>query len=189
MQKLGATPGKLALVAALAVVLIWVVVAQLPEGATAVADNRPTASPRARQRPPSAGLERGQTEQSKSDAADQPKSDGGEEAAARKWPELSLERIVVLDPLAPPQWLISARNITPTADEKSRLEAEVQKQQRKAEVLEHLREQGTKIVVISAEEKRATIGDQTVRVGDLIEGFQITDITKQGVVLTELEQR
>ena len=47
-----------------------------------------------------------------------------------------------------------------------------------------LREQGTRIVVLTDGEKVAWIGDQSVRIGDSIQGFRITDITAAGVVLT-----
>jgi hypothetical protein len=51
-----------------------------------------------------------------------------------------------------------------------------------------LKKQQTKIVVITDSERVATIGDQSFRVGDTIEGFQVSEITKRGIVLTELSR-
>ena len=41
-------------------------------------------------------------------------------------------------------------------------------------------------MVISGEDRIATIGELSFRVGDTIEGFQVTEITTDGIVLTEL---
>ena len=51
-------------------------------------------------------------------------------------------------------------------------------------VLEELKKQHSKIIVISHEDRIATIGELSFRVGDMIEGFQVTAITTDGIVLT-----
>ncbi len=177
---MGATPGKLALVGVLAVVLLVVLVGQLSDSkSTPQLANRRT--PLLNQSSRSAKLNPQLTIQSNSSTDFREQS-----SEPPTWPDLSLETIVAFDPFATPPWLSSATTAGPTDD--SQL-SEASRQAQKAEALKQLQEQGTTIVVIASDGKRATIGEQTVRIGDHIEGFVITDITKQGVVLSEFEQQ
>ena len=189
MQKIGATPGKLALVGVLGIVLIAVIAVQLPgrtDSAGAAATRRQARTRSESKRRPAARLRR--TTPAKTDTTENKKpASESVEAEPRHWPELPLEEIVGYDPLATPHWLAEARRAAPPEEKRKQLAAEAERQQEKANLLEKLREQGIQAVVISAGKKEAIIGDQPVHVGDFLEGFQVTDITKQGVVLKEIQ--
>jgi|GEM_PF-6244689 len=90
------------------------------------------------------------------------------------WPSGDLAVALVNNPFQLPTW----------AATKPRITAE-----RPAGQLAKLQQQGASIVVIGTEQKSATIGEQRVHVGDILEGYQITDITSQGVVLNKLNPR
>jgi hypothetical protein len=189
MKKIGATPGKLALIGVLAVVLVTVIASQLPNRSTSttVALNSSTPSRTEPTRQSVSDQRKTRSAGSKPSNTKVKSSDAPENQSPHVWPKLSIDQIATYDPLVAPDWLIAARNAIPPKDKKSQQLAETERQKRNTAALKILREQGTKAVVISAGEKRALIGEQPVHIGDNIEGFQITDITKQGVVLTETE--
>jgi len=184
MKRMGATPGKLALVGVLAVVLVTVIVGQLPDSTT---------TPEVARRPRTPML----NQSNSTAAANQPRPFHSNSATKSKeqsskpptWPELSLETIVAFDPFATPLWLSSAGAAAQAGPADSSLLTEAAWRAQKASILKKLQDQGTTIVVITSTDKRATIGSQTVRIGDHIEGFVISDITRQGVVLSEFEKR
>jgi hypothetical protein len=161
LARSGATPRKLATVGVLTLVLIAVVWHNAPESAEPVAEQAPQAPP----------LE------AKIEAAPAPKPTLT--ILARKWPEISLDKAVRNDPFAMPSWYLMAQAEEGTAGASLA---------RSAQVLEELKKQQTKIIVISNEDRIATIGDQSFRVGDMIEGFQVTEITTDGIVLTEINR-
>lgn len=167
LARSGATPGKLAAVGMLGVVLVLVLWSNFAPSRTAVA-RKP------RQTSSSAKPDKQQT--ALAAAAKRPMLD---KKIPRKWPKLSLDDVVKHDPFAMPMWYLTAR-----ADEQG---TGVSAIARSAQVLEELKKQQTRIVVISGEERIATIGDLSFRVGDMIEGFQVTAITTDGVVLTEVD--
>jgi len=189
MKRSGATPGKLALVGVLAVILVAVIVGQLPEKTAApeLANKRPASHRKHNTQKPTPTLLKNIPGKSRFEKTNTSTNSKEQPLQKPTWPKLSLKTIVAFDPFAPPTWLTQARTAEQSGDPEGLYLSETSRQKRKDEVLEKLREQGTTIVVISAEEKRATIGEQSVRIGDRIEGFLITDITKQGVVLSEIE--
>jgi hypothetical protein len=166
LARSGATPGKLAAVGALGVVLVIVLWSNL-------APSRPTAARKPRQSTSPAKAEK---QPAPAVAAQPPKL---EKKVPRNWPKLSLDDVVKHDPFAMPMWYLTAR-----ADEQG---TGVSAIARSAQVLEELKKEQTRIVVISGEERIATIGELSFRVGDMIEGFQVTAITTDGVVLTEVD--
>lgn len=159
-EKLGATPGKLALIAVLSIVLIVVVVQQFPGRGSM---QTPASSSKA-------------TVQSKavdnSSVPDTGKQTNISEKASRPWPQPDLPSLVTSDPFVIPDWAKENR-VSNVAQQPARLQ--------------ELQEQGASIVVIAAEEKSARIGEQRVSVGDVVEGYRITDITTRGVILNKLE--
>ncbi len=189
MEKAGATKGKLALVAVLAVVLVIVVAGQLGGGSTTADVKRPGATSESPATPGRVAVVQPSQESS-------PASAVANDAPA--WPDLSLEDIVRHDPLAVPAWFqtVVPDNDPTEAEERAFAEerlaaaaaAEAERQQRNAIVLEELRQQGAQIVVLAGNDKVAAIGERWVRVGDRIEQFEITDITRGGVVLSEIRQ-
>lgn len=166
LARSGATPGKLAAVGVLGVVLVIVLWNNLaPSQPTTAEKPLPNTSPAKAEKQAAPAV-----------AAKQPKLG---KKMPRKWPKLSLDDVVKNDPFAMPMWYLTAR-----AEEQG---TEVGSLARSAQVLEELKKQQTRIVVISGEERIATIGDLSFRVGDMIEGFQVTAITTDGVVLTEVD--
>ena len=161
LARSGATPRKLAMVGVLTLALIAVIWHNASGSAQPVAK-------KVRQAP---------TSEAKIEAAPAPKPIVT--IAVRKWPEISLDKAVKNDPFAMPSWYLMAQaeEGTPGAS-----------LARSAQVLEELRKQQTKIIVISHEDRIATIGEQSFRVGDMIEGFQVTEITTEGIVLTEINR-
>jgi type IV secretory pathway VirB10-like protein len=167
LERHGATPSKLAVVGILAVVLVAVVWHNI-RATTAPAEARET-------RPKTPAVQAVAKRESK-----QPAPSKRERAAdvPRIWPKFTLEKVTKYDPLAKPMWYLMAH-----ASESGSQGASLA---RSAQVLEELKKQPTKIVVISGDERIATIGELSFRVGDTIEGFQVTEITTEGIVLTEI---
>lgn len=190
MKRIGATPGKLALVGVLAVVLATVVVGQLPDSsvaATPAAAGLRTTLPDSSNPPKIANQQQTTSSQSKLHTKPSITTRNAKKKTSEPptWPDLSLETVVAFDPFAAPPWLNDARAAAQAGPADERFLSEAARRAQKEAVLKKLQEQGTTIVVISSDDKRATIGKQTVRVGDHLEGFVITDITKQGIELSE----
>jgi hypothetical protein len=163
----GATPAKLATVGVLAGVLGFVIWNQVSSGVQPAVANK-TRQPTAPQTQVVA-----QPASTSTAVATQHQA----AAETRHWPKLKLEKIVKNDPFARPMWYLMAQ-----AEESG---SQAGSLVRSAQVLEELKKQQTKIVVISGEDRVATIGEQSFRVGDTIEGFEISEITRTGIVLTE----
>ncbi len=166
LERTGATPAKLATIGVLAAVLGFVLWSQLAGDAPITAKKtRQTTTPRAN---------------SALKPAVKPVSVGAAPtvpAKPRKWPKLKLEDIAKTDPFAMPMWYLMAK-----ANEAG---GEAESLVRSAQMLEELKKQRTRIVVITGDERVAAIGDHSFRVGDTVEGFEISEITKDGIVLTE----
>ena len=164
-NRFGLTPAKLALVAVLALVQVVVIVRAVRHRWASVAEAAPVQASRmapmaVRPRP-----------------APQPTASPASPAAVvhrRSWPKVSLEEALEFDPFEKPGWLATA---IVAADR-------VAGQQ--SEMLEQLKQQGASIVVVSGDAKAATIGDQQFRIGDVIDGYQVTDITVRGVEFTKV---
>jgi hypothetical protein len=167
LERNGATPAKLASVAVLAGVLGLVLWSQLAGDAPIAAKKtRQTTAPQAKS---------GETKPAMKTVSVEPVQT--QPAKPRTWPKLKLDDIAKTDPFAMPIWYLMAK-----ADES---DGQAGSLVRSAQVLEELKKQQTKIVVITDDERVATIGDQSFRVGDTIEGFEISEITRNGIVLTE----
>jgi hypothetical protein len=96
----------------------------------------------------------------------------------RDWPEIALANVVKHDPFAMPIWYLAAQ-----ADDNAAAGGLLA---RSAQVIEELKKVQSRIVVITAEDRMAMLGDLSLREGDTIEGFQVTKITTEEIVLTEL---
>lgn len=161
MQKSGATPGKLALVGCLAVGLVFVLWNQESDE-TVAQQNSPQTPPPELVAAPKQSLV--------------PKAIVTEQVL-REWPQIPLKSVMKNDPFAKPAWYLATLTDASQSGDESALLAEKQ--------LEKLRKEQTKIVVISNGERVATIGEESYRVGDIVAGFEITEINMDGVVLTE----
>ena len=166
-NKIGATPGKLALIAVLALVLVGVIAANWPSAAEVPASE--TESTAARRAPRSPASTSGQQTQPAT-----PAGPFGEFAEDGHWPELPLRQVTSFDPLATAAW---AKPPDTAADGTVLTETQV------SELL------GAKeaIIFVSGDKRIARIGDKEFQVGDRLGRYLISEISPRGVVLSETE--
>lgn len=160
-DKVGATPAKLVLIGVLSLVLVVVIVRQLPE----------SKSPRVQAQGAAPSSTGEPAASSKKIAAASPSSSEKKNARA-PWPKTEISELLTSDPFAAPDWAIA------------KVEDPVEQEAGK---LNELQKQGVSIVMFGEDGKSATIGEQKVRIGDVLEGYKITDITAQGVVVSKLD--
>mgnify|MGYP007059381861 CR=1 FL=1 len=169
LQKSGATPGKLALVGCLAVCLVFVLCNQQYDDVsqTTLLNDSPH-------------VEADQPTTSDETASIAAKSQAvqTQEKKEQQWPNLVLEEVIANDPFAMPNWFHAALVSKPTDSTVPVMQADQ---------FEPLSNERTKIVVISNNNRVATIGKDNYRVGDTIEGFQITEIDLNGVVIEGID--
>ncbi|QDU54769.1 hypothetical protein [Aeoliella mucimassa] len=174
MEQVGATPGKLALIGVLALVLVFVLVrnfrgtsapkVELATPAEVAASTRPNARERT------------------------PKLRVAITPAIEAWPQPVLEEVLSHDPLALPTWartspevnsgprsLTGGGPIAPTASPQQ-------------QALAQLKEQGATAIVEIDGTLVALVGDKTIRVGDRLEGYYVKRISQAGVVLSSERQ-
>lgn len=160
LEKMGATPGKLALIAVLASVLVFVIVRQLPSrGSGQSSSTQVQAHARATEE---VSQEPQQALVTESEEAELP------------WPPLDMIELLAIDPFSTPSWAV---------------QPETDADQTEATDLVQLQKQGVSVVMITEEGKTASIGERNVHVGDVLEGYQITDITAQGIVVHKLSSQ
>lgn len=166
----GATRSQLALIGVLSLVLVGVIVAQLPDSLP-----KPERRARAQARPtvPSA-----LPEETKSDPKPQ------KEKPKPDWPAFSPSEVARRDPFAMPAWYRDIQSLSVQENE-TVTEPEVEQKL----VLKELQETGAAIVLIADSMRIAEVGDQQVRVGDKIDGYEVSDITPSGVILTKSKSR
>jgi hypothetical protein len=165
-NKLGATPGKLALIAVLALVLVGVIASNWPTTPEA-----PATEPKAARRlptPPATGASRQQNQPAA------PAGPFGEFAEDGHWPELPLRQVTSFDPLATAAW---AKSPELTAEGIVRTETQVSELLAAKEA----------IIFVSGDKRIARIGDKEFQVGDRLGRYLISEITPRGVVLSETE--
>lgn len=164
LERNGATPGKLALIGVLALILGYVIISQLP--------GKKPAAISLRTAPPLAGVASPQTNQ----------ADPLTKAPQRKaWPKLEVSQAVVHDPFAAPPWAQSSLPPLPQASSGQ----PVASSSNSVDVLAELKESGATAVVMVNGERLALVGDARLRVGDRLKGFRVVDITQAGVVLAD----
>jgi hypothetical protein len=183
--KFGASPGRLVVVFVLAVVLAVVLYMQFGTSETptdTTADqHRPTPTVRA---PQTANSAKGAT-----------KPDGAPLAAkARTWPTIALEEVQRHNPFRLPPSLVP--DVEPSVAAQQNVSASPsedeprvsQFQQRRDDAFASLRDEGITLVVLGERERVVTIGTRDLRVGDIVDGFKVSEIGPGGVVLVETEQ-
>jgi hypothetical protein len=194
----GATPAKLALIAALAIVLIGVLLVQFGAfggGAPRTASStkpKPAAKPApssevsepAPKGSAAAATTRAGSATKKSPMASTPAS----RVAARPvrpWAPPKVEEIARYDPfdVPPPMVMLFGSNSTgrsPAAGGTSSADRD----RTLHETLAALRDRGVTMILTDAEGPLAVVGDRTVRIGDRVGGFVVTDISlEEGIVL------
>jgi hypothetical protein len=165
-NKLGATPGKLALIAVLALVLVGVIASNWPTTPAAPADQPKTAR---RPLPAPAAANSGQQNQPAT-----PAGPFGEFAEDGHWQELPIRQVTSFDPLATAEW---AKLPDVAADGTVRTETQINE----------LLAAKDAIIFVSGDTRVARIGDQEFQVGDRLGRYLISEISPRGVVLSESE--
>ena len=170
MKRVGATPGKLALIGVLAVILAYVVISQLPNGSSSAAKPDPPS-----RRTPRRGANATTVEITKPAAL----------ATEREaWPQPDLKQAVANDPFARPLWARVAQgqgSESPTNRSMAQLAQAAE--DAKAEALAKLRAEGATMIVVLDGKPLALVGERQIRIGDRLEGFYVQDITASGIVL------
>ncbi|MEQ8210863.1 MAG: hypothetical protein RH917_13635 [Lacipirellulaceae bacterium] len=164
-KEIGATPGKLAIVGVLSLVLAYVLFGDAIFGSSKTA---------AKLKPRAAKVvQQGQT--NKNPGVQSLKRI--EESIVRKdWPELEIKETVKFDPFGAKlpgdreRAAIAATNSEEEVDDVS---------------LKEIQEANEAIVIVSGGEKIARYGTMELRVGDQVGDYRVTDINNQGVVLSE----
>jgi hypothetical protein len=167
-NKLGATPGKLALIAVLALVLVGVIASNWPTAPEAPAEEL-QATRRLPTRPAAAA-----NGQPNSNEPATPAGPFGEFAEDGHWPELPLRQVTSFDPLATAAW---AKPAEATAEATVRTETQVNELLAAKEA----------IIFVSGDKQIARIGDKEFQVGDRLGRYLISEISPRGVVLSESE--
>lgn len=170
-NKGGVTRSQLALIGVLVVVLVGVIVVQLPDASA----------------PPLASAKGDSTQlsvQSIFGSTNQEEEEAQEQRAARKWPKFSSQQLGRLDPLSTPDWYKSILEVV----EKKQDSEKVTEVAHDIE-LKEMQDTGTAIVLIAGPQRIAKVGDSRVRVGDKIDGYEVSNITSEGVILTKSKSR
>ena len=164
-KNLGATPGKLAIVGVLSLVLIYVLFGDsLFGGAKSQAKLRPRSAEQEDMGQPAAAK-----------VVTSVKSI--EENIVRKdWPELEIEQVIRFDPFG---------TKLPGDVERAALAATGETSREDNLTLQEIQEADEAIVIVSGGEKIARYGTLELRIGDQVGGYRVMDINNQGVVLTD----
>ena len=179
----GATPGKIALVAVLGIVLVAVLVVQYGGVFWSSPGPADSAAAPASAKPVVRHVE--------------PAAAGSAAAADYKpqpWPEFKLQEVLAHDPFAVPSGLAELLppppQSTPTAAPiDAQREAQRQREERRREMLASLRGLGVSMILEHQGELIAAIGERTLHVGDSIGEFRVVDINlREGVVLEAIDE-
>lgn len=181
---IGATPGKMALAAALTVVFVVVLIVQFG-GTSETGEARRPKTAEGNPRPTPRPNRSAQT-------AQKSPSPPVRQLPTRTWPTLERAEVLRYDPFALPA-AFSLHQPTVAAsqgkhdDEAARRQKELkQKQARRDQIIARLQQEGVKAVFGGGSEATvAVVGTKTIRVGDKLEGFRVLAIGPNGVVLEQ----
>ncbi len=177
MARTGATPGKLVLIAVLAIVLVVVLVVQFGGDAEPTAAN--AKRPLARRRPALPVV--------KASLAPRPVVTPHvvtTTTAVKHWSPIPMEEIRQYDPFALPSWGQVAQ-AAPAEQSSNPATNQDPRDAERRTALAKLMQQGVSIVVVNGDRRTATIGERTVAVGDTLLGYRVKAITATGVVLDD----
>ncbi|MEO1497073.1 MAG: hypothetical protein AAFV43_07985 [Planctomycetota bacterium] len=189
LKQLGLTPAKAALIAVLGGVLLFVWGPQVAKlfvgrpGRAAAARLAPVTSPPATRSAPAEGGSLVSLTAVPRNAVASPNAGPSDPPARQSKPSgrpslVDLEAALLHDPFKVPAW--SPRLLEQTAEATANAESASDSEAAFA-ALEQL---GVGMVLLGGDTPAATIGDQTVHVGDQIEGFRVMAITADGVTLS-----
>jgi hypothetical protein len=182
-KQAGVTPGKLALIGVLAVVLVGVLYLQFaPKSKPApVAQLAPMAVTRAATTAAAAPTSSGQQ------AAENPAAERKKTLTVANWHSPQLANVVAYDPFAlpaafpkpptPEEAALAQSAAATSSEDAAEKEAEIAAAREKAESdLAQLKQMGVKAIIERNNKWVAIVGDKTVRVGDEIHGFRVIAI-------------
>lgn len=185
-KQAGVTPGKLALIGVLAVVLAGVLYVQYaPQGGPAPASaaaHPPATTVAAATNPPSPAA----TEQLAAPLGERKKT-----GTVTIWHAPDLQRVVAYDPFAlpaafpkppTPEEAALAQSTAASSQDAAQRQAELEAARAKTEgELSGLQQQAVKVIITRNDEFVAIVGDQVVHVGDELNGFKVIAIDSDGV--------
>ena len=172
-SKTGATPGKLALVGVLVVILLIVLYLQFGGASESTSRSK----------------RRAKQTSSNASVAVQPSGSTPAPSAPvilRPWPEISLVEATEHDPFALPV-KIAARMQQREQEEQQQVVQETANVH--AQTLAEFRQNGVSLVYRGKGQYLAQIGQATIRVGDVLDGFRVVEIGPKGVRLENDEGR
>jgi hypothetical protein len=206
-KKLGVTPGKLVLIGVLSVVLVGVLYLQFgisaPAPAVATSPHRPVSA--APQAAPQAASQTATPQTAVTHAADttqqtpSPPATTTKSELAGNWQSTDITKVVQHDPFALPASFPQrlkpgavdkqAQETAKTVDAKAEEEARAEVLKEVKTQFEQLQKEGVQIVMQKHDKYVALVGDRTIHVGDVIEGFTVVAIDAEGVrVARDLKQ-
>ena len=171
IERTGATPGKIALIAVLVGVLGSLLIMQLGDDSSSIA----IVAPRQGGVTTKAVVSPLQTQ------SERPEPFAPLVVKQRPWPEISLEEVRAYDPFAMPRTLGDDRDGSAGLEQEQKSIRQLAEARRQA--LMALREKGVAMVLQSGDQRVAVIGSDTVRIGDVIDGFKVVAIGPDGVML------
>jgi len=182
LKNAGATPGKLILIGVLAVVFVAVVGMQLwPSSPPAAAER--DSEEKASSEDSTSRKERSAHAAGEKDVADQPST--STQPAWQAWAAPPLQTVLAHDPFAPFHPMDASEQTDETAvAEPSDTEDEVTSILDR-QLLAELQTDGVSLVMITAQERLAKVGDRDLRIGDNVGGYIVQEINMDGVVLVE----
>jgi hypothetical protein len=167
--KVGATPGKLALIGVLAVVLVGVIASNWPSADAPPVDAAAvSANPTSVTAPPPPT--KGATDTKETGST----SPFGEFAEDRHWPEFPVQEAAAFDPFEISKWAAPPASVDggPAYNQ---------------EQFNELLAAENAIIFVAGDKRIARIGDQEFQIGDVFGRFKITEISSKGVVLSEVQ--
>lgn len=164
-KTVGATPGKLAVVGVLSLVLVYVLFGDsIFGGSKSQVKLRPRAA------------KQGNASQGEAPQEVKAIKKLKDSIVRKDWPQLEIERIVSFDPFG---------TKLPGDQERAALAASNEEVQVDNVSLKQIQEADEAIVILSGGEKIARYGAMELRVGDQVGDYRVKDINNQGVVLSE----
>jgi hypothetical protein len=182
LENAGATPGKLVLIGVLAVVFVVVVGVQLwPSSAAATTAMKADADAGSEDSPRSKG--RSTAPARKANAADQPLTSTQPDWQA--WTAPPLQTVLAHDPFVPFHPMVASKQTDETAVAETSDTEDEMTNTLDRQLLADLQTDGVSMVMITARERLAKVGDRDLRIGDNVGGYIVQDINMDGVVLVE----
>lgn len=182
LQKLGVTPGRMMLIGVLAAIFLGVVATQL------LSPGEPPA-------PPRRGRKARAAHEQRPPVAEPPDRTAGRQPAARprraaEWPEMVVDVVAARDPFRPPAWAIAPPPATSDTARGADAGEETERQAAsRRDRLNYLRQLNVQAILSDGDQKVAIVNGRHVRVGDVLDGFRVSEINDQGISLLEQEAR